>query len=223
MTRLLYFADPMCSWSWGFAPVIERLVASAGDSLSVRPVMGGLAPGAFQPLSTPTKVEMRHHWEQARQQTGQTFDFEFFEREGFIYDTEPACRAVVAVRKLRPQATLGYLARVHEAFFAEGANPTDLWVLRTLAAEQGVDRDQFAACMEELDTYEETRADFDMSRELGVAGFPTLLGLGGDRPRVICQGFMPLDGILDQLDRITSSCETAQRRHAVGAVAGRVR
>jgi putative protein-disulfide isomerase len=42
-TRLLYVMDPMCSWCWGFAPVLESLAeqaAAAGVGLQL--VLGGL-------------------------------------------------------------------------------------------------------------------------------------------------------------------------------------
>ena len=42
-SRLLYVMDPMCSWCWGFAPVVEALAeqaAAAGVSLQI--VVGGL-------------------------------------------------------------------------------------------------------------------------------------------------------------------------------------
>ena len=42
-TRLLYVMDPMCSWCWGFAPVVEALAEQAarvGVALELR--LGGL-------------------------------------------------------------------------------------------------------------------------------------------------------------------------------------
>ena len=41
--RLLYVMDPMCSWCWGFAPVVQALAeqaAAAGVPLQL--VVGGL-------------------------------------------------------------------------------------------------------------------------------------------------------------------------------------
>ena len=39
---LVYIADPMCSWCWGFAPVIDELVREFAGQLSLRVVAGGL-------------------------------------------------------------------------------------------------------------------------------------------------------------------------------------
>jgi len=43
--HLIYFADPMCSWCWGFAPVIAQVRERYGEALPVRLVLGGLRPG----------------------------------------------------------------------------------------------------------------------------------------------------------------------------------
>ena len=43
--HLLYFADPMCSWCYGFAPVIHTLSEHFTDRLPLRLVMGGLRAG----------------------------------------------------------------------------------------------------------------------------------------------------------------------------------
>ena len=40
--HLVYFADPMCSWCWGFSPVIEAISEQFGTSLPIRLIMGGL-------------------------------------------------------------------------------------------------------------------------------------------------------------------------------------
>ena len=58
-SRLLYVMDPMCSWCWGFAPVVEALAeqaAAAGVPLQI--VVGGLrrdqvAIASDTPLTLP--------------------------------------------------------------------------------------------------------------------------------------------------------------------------
>jgi putative protein-disulfide isomerase len=41
--RLLYFADPLCSWCYGFGPELARLLAAHADA-TLELVMGGLRP-----------------------------------------------------------------------------------------------------------------------------------------------------------------------------------
>ena len=42
-SRLLYVMDPMCSWCWGFAPVVKALAEQAAvDGVPLQIVTGGL-------------------------------------------------------------------------------------------------------------------------------------------------------------------------------------
>src|SRR5690242_8930931 len=49
--HLIYFADPMCSWCWGFAPVIGAIRQRFGDALPIRLMMGGLCDCPTYPLT----------------------------------------------------------------------------------------------------------------------------------------------------------------------------
>ena len=97
--HFVYFADPMCSWCYGFSPVITTLAERFSGRLPVRLVMGGLRAGNTRPMRPQDKDYIRGAWTRVGEASGQPFDFAFFEREGFIYDTEPACRAVVTMRR----------------------------------------------------------------------------------------------------------------------------
>ena len=85
----------MCSWCYGFAPVIAALAERFEDRLPLQIVMGGLRAGNAEPMRAEDKDYIRGAWTQVDAATGQPFDMSFFDRESFVYDTEPACRAVV--------------------------------------------------------------------------------------------------------------------------------
>ncbi len=190
--QLIYFADPMCSWCWGFSPAMESVAARFGDQLPIRLILGGLRPGTTDPMDAAMKATIREHWEHVRDASGQPFDFAFFDREGFVYDTEPACRAVVAARKIDPAKAMPLLRRTHRAFYAENADVTDRAVLCELAVEVGLDRPAFEAMYDAEDTLEETRKDFAIAYHSGVTGFPTLI-VGSDEGgyAAVSRGFQP--------------------------------
>jgi putative protein-disulfide isomerase len=54
-TRLVYFADPMCSWCYGFSPVITALAERFEDRLPLHMVMGGLRAGNAEPMRPKDK------------------------------------------------------------------------------------------------------------------------------------------------------------------------
>ena len=94
--EMIYIADPMCSWCYGFRPVISALAARFGGKLPLRLMMGGLRAGNREPWAPPTRTMCAPGLDARGRRHGPAFRYELFAREGFTYDTEPACRAVVA-------------------------------------------------------------------------------------------------------------------------------
>jgi putative protein-disulfide isomerase len=115
------------------------------------------------------------HWNEIHELTGQPFGDGLIGLDGFVYDTDPAARAVVLARRTSGDLALDYLARVQAAFYAEGRDVTQQAVLIELAGELGLDREAFAAGLEDETLKPETWRDYAVSQRAGVTGFPTLV------------------------------------------------
>lgn len=194
--KFIYVGDPMCSWCWGFAPVVEAIEQRYDAPLEI--VVGGLRPGpAAEPLDNlrPYLVE---HWVEIGERTGQPFDLAGLDRSGWLYDTELPARAVVAVREAVPAQTLAAFTRLQRAFYAEAVDVTDPAVYPGLLSEVG------AAAAIELLQSEESKAlawhDFGRSREWGIGGFPTLLVEHGGQLRIVTRGYVAGEELLPALD-----------------------
>jgi putative protein-disulfide isomerase len=198
--EIVYVADPMCSWCWGFSPAVSALVETYGGRVAVTPIMGGLRPLTRDPMDDAAKATIRDHWTHVRERTGQPFDFAFFERDGFVYDTEPACRAVVTVRAINPGAALDYLARVHRAFYAEGRDVTDAAVLADIAEEAGVARADFDGVFPTRAAIYQTSGDFHTAHRLGATGFPTVLLRDGQNLQLLSAGYQPFDDLKPKIE-----------------------
>src|SRR3990167_855405 len=201
--HLIYFADPMCSWCYGFSPVIGQIRQAFGRSLPIRLVMGGLRPGTDTPTTEKAKAELVGHWGHVHEATGLPFDSAVLDRPGFLYDTDPAARAVVRVRRDDPEKALVYLGRVQQAFYAENQDVTKPETLADLAAELGVEREAFLADFETDDLTQETWRGSGPPQRAGVTGFPTLVGgPGADGTYgVVPRGYQPGEQILPVLHR----------------------
>ena len=200
--QLVYVADPMCSWCWGFSPVVAQIRETF--DVPIQLVMGGLRPGETRALDASTAAMIREHWEHVHTASGQPFDFDFFDREGFVYDTEPVSRAVVTVRHLEPALGLDFLARAQRAFYAEGRDTTDSEVLVALAGEAGVDAGAFQAWFDSAEAREETRRDFELASSLGVRGFPTLLTMTEGELGLVTVGYRPWDRVKETLSEFVT-------------------
>jgi len=197
--HLLYIADPMCSWCWGFSPVIERISQEYGDRVPVRVMVGGLRPGTTEPMRDKDKEYISNHWNHVHEASGQPFDFGFFEQEGFVYDTEPACRAVVAARSLNETLALGFLGVLHRAFYADNRDTTDPEILADIAGEYGYSRGEFELVHSSPEIREETKADFHFTQQSGITGFPTLLAVEDGKAQVVTAGFQKWENLVDPM------------------------
>jgi len=202
MKQLVYFADPMCSWCWGFAPQIALLQERLGLQVPILAIMGGLRPGTREPMNEALKSAVRSHWAHVAERTGQPSDCSFFDRAAFVYDTEPACRAVVTVRNLRPDMTLSYLQAVQQAFYAEGRDVTQAGELAACAEGIGLARDSFLSEFDSDEMGEATERDFLTAQRLQVTGFPTLFAEEGGQPPVrLLEGYRDVTTLIPALEK----------------------
>lgn len=201
--NILYFADPMCSWCWGFSPVIKSVQKQFNQQLPLHIFLGGLSTGKQDALDESAKKSIRSHWEHVHEQTGQPFNFEFFKREGFVYNTELACRAVVTARRLNSEQALDFLIHLHRQFYQELKDTTDPLVLFEIAGEFGFNKSDYAAEFHSEQTEAETKSDFKATKQFGVNGFPSLyVGNMNEGYTVLTQGYQAYENI----EKIMVSC-----------------
>ncbi len=200
--RLVYFADPMCSWCYGFSPVIAALAERFDGRLPLDLVMGGLRAGNTEPMRAQDTDNIREAWTRVGAASGQPFDFSFFDREGFVYDTEPACRAVVTARRLLPHMALPFMVRIQQAFYAENRDMTAAEEIAGVAAEAGFDRAGFGEAFAAAETRNETFRDFLTAQSLGINGFPTVIAGSEEKGyALLTNGYRPLEDLAEPLER----------------------
>lgn len=190
--ELIYVADPMCSWCYGFGPEIEALDERFDFPTHV--IAGGLRPGpAAQPLDDGLRATLRHHWDVVAERTGQPFDPRALDRQNWSYDTLVPDIAVVVMRQRNPEAVLPFFSRLQRAFYAEAADITDPAVYPALVEEFDDDPDAFGRALTSDAAHKATSADFGRARALGADGFPSLYFRAGDEIFLVSRGYAPYD------------------------------
>ncbi|MCR3809900.1 DsbA family protein, partial [Pseudomonas aeruginosa] len=121
--------------------------------------------------------------------------------DGFVYDTEPACRALVAARSLDEESAWPLVRAIQRAFYAEGRDVTQAAVLAGLAEAVGLPRIEFAAAFDSGEARDATAADFAWVQDLGIAGFPTLLAERNGQLALLTNGYQPLAELSPLLGR----------------------
>ena len=197
--HLIYVMDPMCTWCYGFAPVIRQLKEEQEQHLKFKLVVGGLRPGATTSLEADTTEDVQQHWKEVASATGQPFNYSFFERKGFVYNTEPACRAVVAMRYLNPDKELEMAEEIQEAFYLHNQDVTKPEVLSLIAGKFDVTEEAFQEKYYADVLVEKTQQDFMIARQLRAIAFPSLYLLNRKEISLISRGYKKLEAVKSRL------------------------
>lgn len=197
---LHYYADPMCSWCWGFAPVMSQIKTAYADRIKIALTMGGLRPGTSETVTPQFRAEILRHWREVQDFTGQSFVFEGAMPEGFIYDTEPASRAVIVVAGLNPAATFAYLKSIQAAFYLQKQNITQADILATLAESFEIKPEDFLAQFDSEEIKKKTHAHFVQARQAGVRGFPTLILQAQSDSKLLANGYRSFEQLCPEID-----------------------
>ena len=194
----------MCSWCWGFAPTIKELSKTYKNSAPLAITTGGLHAYDTHTMDNQYKDIIRHHWEDVEKATSAHFDYSFFNRTDFVLDTEPACRAVVVVRKMENSKALTYYELISRSFYKENQDTTDTDTLKKLAKEVDLDTDEFIELFESDLIKQETLEDFRFTQRVGITGFPTLIAKEkseeDQKLALLSAGYQPYENLIPIID-----------------------
>ncbi len=198
---LIYVIDPMCSWCWGFSPVLDELISRYQERISFQLMVGGLRPGNTERFDDSRRGYILQHWHAVQERTGQPFNFNFQMGATFTYDTEPASRAIVVVRKLVPGQEWAFLKEIQTAFYVRNADVTKIEVLEGLVVKLGMDGTSFCQTYQDSRTKQAVWEEFDQAREMGVSGFPALLSRQGESVSTLMYGYQGVETLCPLIDQ----------------------
>lgn len=200
-SRLIYIMDPMCSWCWGFSPVMQQLADQAaqyGVALTLR--AGGLRPHVKLGLTEQKAQIILGHWRTVQERTGQPVTLEGALPAGFVYNTEPADRALVVARYLDETKLWDFVQRLQHAFYVDLLDITQAKQILNIAGQAGYSKKHFAEAFDSKAMQQATLEDFEWVGSLGISGFPTLLAEHKGQLALLTNGyqaFSALSGLLD--------------------------
>ena len=176
MPVLCYVHDPMCSWCWGFRKVWQELQEQLNGSLTIKYVLGGLAPDSDLPMPLALQETISNTWRKIQQEIpGTEFNYNFWTECQPRRSTYPACRAIIACRMQQTKLELDMLLAIQHAYYLHAKNPSDNDVLIQLANDIGLNADVFAKDIESEACQKLLLDELQESRRLYVHSFPSLV------------------------------------------------
>jgi putative protein-disulfide isomerase len=175
-TTLYYAHDPMCSWCWGFAPVLRALESGLPGGVLLERLLGGLAPDTDAAMPQDMQQRIQSTWRRIRETLpGTEFNFDFWTRCTPRRSTWIACRAVIAARQQGEVWDRRMTTAIQRAYYTQARNPSDTGVLLEVAQELGLDTGRFAADLDSEATRARLQAEMQQCEALHIYSFPALV------------------------------------------------
>ncbi len=197
---IIYFGDPMCSWCYGFSNEVSE-IKDAFPEIEFNMVMGGLRPFGKQTMAE-LKDFLKEHWEEIGHLTKQPFSYDILSNPTFVYDTEPACRAVVVVRDMEPDKELAFFKATQKLFYSENKDPKVEGSYDQVLKAFEIDEKVFREKWNSIEYKEKTKADFMVSQQMGVRGFPSMVLKIGDKYQLLSNGYQKSESIISKIQSL---------------------
>jgi putative protein-disulfide isomerase len=202
--RLVYIHDPLCVWSYGFSPVVRQLFDATRRRAEWDVLCGGMVLGdRIGPIGRFSEFIRKALMPRIEDTTGIRFGRAFttgvLDPGILVMSSFEPSRALQAVKVLAADRALAFATGVQKALYEDGLDVTSLTVLGDVAEACRVVG--FELEYLKVETYERTLEEFKLVSDLGVTGFPTLLGFEGEDGRVFSRGWSPFERVFESVNR----------------------
>ena len=193
--EIIAVLDPMCSWCWGFEPVLRRVQAELPRDTRLSILLGGLRSKGEQEWTSEFRHYLQGHWKHVEAKTGQRFMTDLLDKKEFEYDTEPACRALVTLRELDASKVLSFFHALQAAFYLRSKDITQTDIIMSIAEEEGIDKAGFKALFLSQEMKDKTKEDSYKARSMGANSFPSLVFIDEEGHLSVLKGYRSFEQI----------------------------
>jgi putative protein-disulfide isomerase len=198
-----YIYDPLCGWCYGFSQVIQDFYAEHKDEIDFRVLSGGMIIGGREgPLSDMANY-LKEAYKEVENTTGVKFGEDFLKKLDRPGDEElsslPGALATTTFRMYQPDNAIAFAARIQKAIYYEGLSPTTAKTYGYCAEDFGMNADDFMKLMVSKEKLELVKKEFEVVKNWGIRGFPTVVYQKQEKGQIIARGYTPLDKLNEHL------------------------
>ncbi|WP_321519919.1 DsbA family protein [uncultured Bacteroides sp.] len=189
--HILYFSDPVCSACWGIEPQLRKLKLEYDNYYEIEYRMGGLLPSwdldSKNKIKSP--VDLAHHWEEVGDYYGMPIDGDVW-LEDPLSSSYPPSIAFKAAQLQNEEQARSFFRRIKEMLFLEKKNITK-WEWIEEAAQHVELNTELLKRDFEGEAQNLFKEDLNISKNMGVRGFPTLFFSNAEGKRIVLYGVRP--------------------------------
>ncbi|MER2089299.1 MAG: DsbA family protein [Sporosarcina sp.] len=202
---LYYVTDPICSHCWALEPVLRKFESQYGHYFNMHTLMGGLLENwdgfADSANGINGPADVAGHWREVGEHSRMPIDGTLWYDNPIESSFIPS-RVFKVIHMQNPELANVFLRRAREALFAFNKNIAQDDMLIDLVDRIGLNGEEIIrqSKLPEADT--SLHEDFQLVRQLGVRGFPTIVMLNEEKKGVKIVGARALEQYLAALQQM---------------------
>jgi len=199
-STLYYIHDPMCSWCYGFKPVLKSLTKKLKDIIPIEYYLGGLAEDTEITMSDSMRESIQSNWKRIEETIPSiSFNYQFWEVCTPKRSTYASCRAVIAAKRQHQDYEHAMIDAIQQAYYVNARNPSDYNVLYELANETGLNQQQFISDIHSSEVNNNLMQQILFCRKIGVESLPSLFVFSNNNYHPIVVDYDNADIIIDHI------------------------
>jgi putative protein-disulfide isomerase len=202
---IFYVYDPLCSWCYGFSPVMKKFKQEYENEYSFEVVSGGMQSGERKQPISDIKDYLKGAYKNVTERTGVVFGenfMEVLEKGERMLDSVPASVALSIIKDLKPEQSFNFAAELHKAIYYDGVDWNKMDSFVPYAERVGVSKEEFLRNASDDKYLQKAKADFKLAADFGVTGFPSVILKHNENYYLLAQGFMPYTDLNKTLEHV---------------------
>lgn len=205
---IYYVYDPLCSWCYGFSPVIKKIKNTYKEQFDFQVISGGMQSGERKQPVSAIRDYLKGAYKNVTERTGVEFGEHFMEvlDEGSrMLDSVPPSIALTIVKDLKPEEALNFAATIQEAIYYDGFNWNLVDAYLPYLKQYDIAPEEFKQKFEEPLYKEKTFEDFKLAANFGVTGFPSVILKKEEKYYLIAQGFVSFEQLQATVEQVLAA------------------
>lgn len=202
---IYYVFDVLCSWCYGFSANMHQFYERHKEDIDFRVMSGGMVLGEKEGPIGELPQGIREAFPRIEEMSGRPFSEEFYallDKGEAQLSSLPGALAMAAFRTYQPDNALAFAKRMQEAFYQEGLPPAQAATFGHCAEDFGMNAKDFMKLMVDKDRLDLVRKEFEVVKQWGISGFPTVVYQEKDKAYLLARGYQNLEALEENLKRV---------------------
>ncbi|WP_207535153.1 DsbA family protein [Desertivirga arenae] len=212
--KFIYIYDALCTWCYGFSPVIKAVRDKYKDVFEFEILSGGMITGTRTGPVSVVYPTFKDDYKQVEELTGIDFGEAFLhelDKGSMIFDSERPSIALSVFKLAMPQRVFDFIYDLQQSIFYEGKDPNSDELYRYHAVNFGIDPDQFIYNMHLEQFKQDAYYEFALARQLQVNNYPAAFIQSSDNHFfMVARGFATLETMELRIDNVLKELEAKQ-------------